>query len=176
MRRLRSLLKPLVILSLAAGVPRLAFSLPEDRDKPITLEAERAQLDQKTGTSVYEGHVVITQGSMQLVADTATIYTKDGAFQRMEAVGKPATWHYKPAVDKEEVHGYSQHVDYDAIKKLVVMTTNARITQGQDEFKGDRVEYDMNTDLVKARAKEGGRVQFTIQPKTASQVGPGKKK
>lgn len=109
---LSSLLTLLMLL-----LPGLAHGLPEDRDKPIQLEAERGQLDQKTGTSVYEGNVIITQGTLRLNADTATIYTKDGNFQRIETVGKPATWRYKMAPDKEEVHGSGLHVDYAAHRR-----------------------------------------------------------
>lgn len=155
----------LLAIGLFIAVPTSTLGLPEDREKPIQLEANRAQLDQKTGTSIYEGDVVITQGSMRLTANTVTIYTRDGTFQRMEAVGNPATLRYKPAVDKPEMNGVSQRVDYDAVAAKVVMTTNARITQGQDVFTGNRIEYDLGTDVVKARGKEGGRVQFTIQPR-----------
>jgi lipopolysaccharide export system protein LptA len=78
----------------------LAAALPEDRNQPIKLEAGRGQLDQKSGVSVYEGNVVISQGSMRLTADTATIYVKDNSFQKMDATGNPATLRYQPAADK----------------------------------------------------------------------------
>lgn len=155
----------LIILSLSF-ISTGALGLPEDREQPIRLEADRAQLDQKTGTSVYEGNVVITQGSMRLTANTVTIYTKDGVFQRMEAVGNPATLRYKSAVDKPEIHGVSQHVDYNAVTSHVVMTTNAQLTQGQDVFTGDRIEYDLKEDIVRAKSNKGGRIQFTIQPRS----------
>lgn len=146
-------------------ISTLAFALPEDREKPIHLEADRAQLDQKTGVSIYEGNVVITQGSMRLAADTATVYVKDGTFQRMEATGKPSTFRYKPAADQEEIHGVGQRVEYDATTALVVVSNNAKFTQGKDVFTGDQIEYDLNEDLVRARSTTaGGRVQFTIQP------------
>ncbi len=158
-------LKTLLVLSLLAS-PALLFGLPEDRNQPIQLEADRAQLNQQTGISVYEGNVVIVQGSMRLAADTATVYLQNGSFQRMEAVGKPVNLRYKPAANKEEIQGVSQRVDYNVTTAQIVMTTNAKITQGQDVFTGDRIEYSLNDDLVKAQGgAKGGRVQFTIQPK-----------
>lgn len=149
----------------------LAIALPEDRNQPIQLEASRGQIDQKTGVSIYEGNVVISQGSMRLTADTATIYVKEGGFQRMEAAGKPATLRYRPAVDKPEIQGTSPRVEYDVVSAKVVMSGGARLTQGQDVFTGDRVEYDLKDDVVRARgAGNQGRIQFTIQPRT--QNGP----
>ncbi len=144
----------------------LASALPEDRDQPIQLEASRGQLDQKSGVSVYEGNVVISQGSMRLTADTATIHVKDGGFQRMEATGNPATLRYKPAVDKPEIQGTSRRVEYDVASAKVTMSGGARLTQGRDVFTGERVEYDLKNDVVRARgAGANGRIQFTIQPR-----------
>ena len=148
-----------------ALVAPLAVALPEDREQPIQLEANRGQLDQKTGVSVYEGNVVITQGSMRLAADTVTIHVKNNNFERMEAVGNPVNLRYKPTVSKPEIQGTSKQVEYNVSDAKVVMTGNARLVQGQDVFTGDRMEYDLKQDVVRARsASENGRVQFTIQP------------
>jgi lipopolysaccharide export system protein LptA len=161
--------RPILKLGLALALSLaslLVNALPEDRDQPIQLEASRGQLDQKTGVSVYEGNVVISQGSMRLTADTATIHVKDGGFLRMEATGNPATLRYKPAVDKPEIQGTSRRVEYDVSSAKVTMSGGARLTQGRDVFTGEQVEYDLKNDLVRARcAGANGRIQFTIQPR-----------
>jgi lipopolysaccharide export system protein LptA len=161
--------RPSVKFGLAAALALVAptgAALPEDRDQPINLEASRGQLDQKTGVSVYEGNVIITQGSMRLTADTVTIYVKDDNFQRMEAVGAPVNLRYRPTADKPEIQGTSQRVEYDVVGAKVTMSGGARLTQGQDVFTGDRIEYDLKGDVVRARgAGESGRIQFIIQPR-----------
>lgn len=158
-----------------ALVPPLAVALPEDRNQPIQLEASRGQIDQKTGVSIYEGNVVISQGSMRLNADVATIHIKDGGFQRMEATGNPVNLRYRPTADKPEILGASQRVEYDVVGARVIMSGNARLTQGQDVFTGDRVEYDLKSDVVRARgAGNNGRIQFTIQPR-AQDAAPARK-
>ena len=157
----------LALAMLLALMARTATALPEDRNQPIQLEASRAQLDQKTGVSIYEGNVVISQGSMRLTADAVTIHVKDNAFQRMEARGGPVTFRYQPAANKPEIQGVSQQVEYDVAAAKVIMSGNARLTQGQDQFNGERIEYDLKDDVVRARgAGDRGRVQFTIQPRT----------
>ncbi len=162
-----------VALTLA---PLLAAALPEDRNQPIQLEAGRGQIDQKTGVSVYEGNVVITQGSMRLTADTVTIYVKDNNFQRMEATGNPTNLRYKPTADKPELQGASKRIEYDVAGAKVIMSGGARLTQGQDAFTGDRVEYDLKDDVVRARgAGDNGRIQFTIQPRAQNPLPAAKK-
>jgi lipopolysaccharide export system protein LptA len=162
------------IISLLAGLGFLApisgLGLPEDREQPIQLEADRAQLDQNTGVSIYEGNVIITQGSMRLFADTATIYVTEGEFERMEAKGNPVRFRYKPAADKEEIFGRGQYATYDIKASTIVVTTDARFTQGGDVFTGEFVEYDLDKDLVKAKGgSDGGRVLFTIQPRSGGE-------
>lgn len=161
-------------ISLLVGLGFLApvsvHGLPEDREQPIRLEADRAQLDQNTGVSVYEGNVIITQGSMRLFADTATIYVTEGEFERMEAKGNPVRFRYKPAADKEEIFGKGQYATYDVNAATIVVTTDAKFTQGDDVFTGEFVEYNLDKDLVKAKGgSDGGRVLFTIQPRSSRQ-------
>jgi lipopolysaccharide export system protein LptA len=84
----------------------------------------------------------------------------------MEATGNPATLRYKPTVDKPEIQGTSQRVEYDVASAKVTMSGGARLTQGRDTFTGDRVEYDLKNDIVRARgADANSRIQFIIQPR-----------
>ncbi len=156
-------------------IPALAAALPEDRNQPIQLEARSGEINQQTGVSVYKGNVVISQGSMRLNADVATIHVKDGGFQRMEATGNPVNLRYRPTADKPEILGTSQQVEYDVAAAKVIMSGNARLTQGQDVFTGDRVEYDLKSDVVRARGEgNNGRIQFTIQPQPQNAAPPRK--
>lgn len=148
------------------GFASLVQALPEDRDKPIQIEADSAELDQNAGVITYTGNVVVVQGTMRLVADTGKIFLVEGEFQRMEATGNPTTFRYQPDVDKEVIDGEGRRVEYNVETGLVTVTDNARFTQGQDEFNGDYIEYDLSTDIIRADSKDGGRIRLVIQPKT----------
>ncbi|MFO1359301.1 lipopolysaccharide transport periplasmic protein LptA [Plasticicumulans sp.] len=143
-----------------------AQALPEDRQQPVNLVADRAEMNQQTGVATYEGNVIVTQGTMRLTGDKVVVYTQEGELQRMESFGKPTTFKQKPAADKEEILGESLKLEYDARTGIVIATGKAKITQVKDTFTGDRIEYDVNKDLVKARGGESaGRVQIILQPK-----------
>ncbi len=142
----------------------LAIAIPVDKSQAIQLEADRGQLDQKTGTSLYEGNVVIIQGSMQLDADAATIQVKNNIFQRMYATGNPASLRYKPAAAKPEMHGTSKRVEYDVASGKVVMEGSVKIIRGQDIFSGEHLEYDLKNDIIRANGANSGRIKFMIQP------------
>lgn len=156
----------LVCLSMFVGA---AQALPEDRDQPIQIEADSAELDQNAGVITYNGNVVVVQGTMRLVADTGKIFLQEGQFQRMEATGSPTTFRYKPDVDKEVIDGEGRKVVYNVDTGKVTVTDNARFTQGQDVFNGDFIEYDLATNVIRADSKDGGRIRLVIQPKTVQE-------
>ncbi len=152
-----------LLLALLAAT---ASGLPEDREQPIRLQANRASFDQRTGVSTYEGNVEVSQGTMYLGAEQAVvIFDADGRFQRMEATGQPARFRYQPSIDKPRIDGTGQRVEYDAAAARVVVSGNAHFVQGGDEFTGERIVYDLDRDQVNASGPPGGRIEFIIQPR-----------
>ena len=82
-RRLTSLAG--LVLLLAAGG---AAGLATDKDQPMDLEADAADIDEGRGVSVYTGNVVATQGSMRLESEKLTVHHPAGKAQRIEAEGR----------------------------------------------------------------------------------------
>ena len=149
------------LFCLLSILPSLLFALPEDRDQPISLKADSASFDQRTGVSTYQGHVEINQGTMNLAADKATVYfTNEGTFQRMEAEGAPSRFRYQPSRNKPHIEGVGKRIVYNAAKAEVVVSGKAHFVQGRDEFTGPVIVYDLTKDVVNA----SGGVQFIIHP------------
>lgn len=82
-----------LLLSLSAALGSVsAWALPSDREQPIRIQADSAELDDKQGVAVYRGDVVITQGTMKVTGDTVTItQNAQGDVEVFTSVGKPAT-------------------------------------------------------------------------------------
>lgn len=153
----------------ALAIPMLAHGLATDKDKPIELNADSAELDQTTGTSVYTGNVVITQGSLKVNADKVTVYTADGGVQRIVGVGSPARFRQRPEGKDEDVKGEGRTLEYLAASRELVITTNAMVEQGGDVLKGDQIRYQLNTDRVQASRGAGQeeRVRILLSPQRA---------
>ena len=98
-----------LILSLGAALgSAAAWALPSDRDQPIRIQADSAELDDKQGVAVYRGDVIITQGTLKITGDTVTItQTASGDIDVFTSVGNLAYYEQKPAVDKEVVKAYA---------------------------------------------------------------------
>ena len=81
-----------ILLSLGAALGSAsAWSLPNDQQQPIRIQADDAQLDDKNGIATYKGDVIITQGSMKVTGNTVTITrTPTGDIDVVTSVGNLA--------------------------------------------------------------------------------------
>lgn len=159
-----------ISLSLASTA---ALALPSDREQPIRIQADTAELDDKQGVVVYRGNVIITQGSMIIKGNTVTItQTASGDIDTFTSVGKPAYYEQKPDVNKDIVKAYGLTIQYFANKDRVVLTDQAKVTQGGNTFEGEKIVYDTQRQIVNAgRASDTQvttprpRIDMVIQPK-----------
>ena len=63
-----------LLIVLLTLLPALAWALPSDREQPISIEADHAQLDDKQGITQYKGKAVLTQGTLRIEGDIITFY------------------------------------------------------------------------------------------------------
>jgi lipopolysaccharide export system protein LptA len=146
-----------------------AMASTEDTQQPINIEADRAEISERQGTSIYSGHVVLNQGGIEVKADTITVYTNEGQLQRITAEGKPVEYRQQRP-NKEDIHGSSQRMEYTADGRQLLLLDGAELWQGGNRFSGNRIHYDPKAERVIATSKDSGeggqRVTVTLQPKT----------
>lgn len=165
---------PLPVRSLMAGAllglltlaSPLSLALTGDKDRPLQIEADRAEFDENKGMSVYTGNVKLVQGSMQVTGDRMVIYLADGHPDRVLTFGNPARYRQKQDNSPDEVHASARELERLVSKDLLKMRGNAIVIQGDDRFSGERIDYDIANDTVQASGSGGGRVKMVLQPKS----------
>jgi lipopolysaccharide export system protein LptA len=148
----RCLLGFLLGLALAGATP-LVHALSTDKDKPIEVEADTAELDDVNNVSVYTGNVVLTQGSIRMTGDKMTVYnTENNELDTLIMEGRPATYRQLP--DDSDVYDEAQAltIKYFDLKDLVILLGKAEVKQEGFFMKGDRIDYDTQLSQVKAQA------------------------
>lgn len=152
----------LLALSLPAG---MALALPDDRDQPINITADKALRDEKKGVTVYTGNVLLVQGSMHLEAQTLTIYHTTEQADKMIAEGNPAKMRQQPELDKAVVHAQGRIITYFRSEDKVNLRTDASIEQDGAVVSGDSIDYFIAKELIEAVSEKGqGPVKVTIPP------------
>ena len=64
-------------LCLLTLLPTFSSALESDREQPIRIQADAAIVDEASGSSVYTGNVIITQGTLKVTANEVEIFTAD---------------------------------------------------------------------------------------------------
>ena len=151
----------------------LVHALPSDNSKPINVQADSAEMDDKRGVAIYRGDVIITQGTLKITGDTVTItLTNGGDIDVFTSVGQPAYYEQQPAENKDIVQAYGRTIQYFATNEKIVIVDQAKVIQQGSTFRGEKIIYDTKKQIVTAgRAKQGTvstpapRINMVIQPK-----------
>lgn len=158
-------------------IPASLMALSSDRNQPINLEADTADIDDLKGISIYTGNVILTQGSMVIKSSKLTLYTdKNKELEKAVAVGsekKLATFKQRPEGKDADLRARSITMIYYLKKDKIHLLKKAYVWQAGDTFSGDKIIYDTKKETVVASSKKNkdgkpvssGRVKVTIQPK-----------
>ena len=163
----------LLALGLAA-TPALAERA--DRNKPVDIEADRMSVDDRNKVHVFEGAVVLTQGTLVIKGDKLFVTQGADGFQKGVATAsgnKLATFRQKREASNEYVDGEAERIEYDSRTEQARLFKRARVTSGGDEVRGSYIEYDAMSENYLATNAPGsapaagadGRVRAVIQPK-----------
>jgi lipopolysaccharide export system protein LptA len=140
----------LAALALAACATA-AHGLASDKDQPIEVEADSAELDDAKKISIYRGNVVVTQGTIRMTGDVMTVHqTEDGDLDTLVLEGRPATYRQLP--EKSQIYDEAEalRMEYYELRNYVILIREAIVTQEGLKFSGDRIEYDTAQSKVKA--------------------------
>jgi len=161
-------------LAMSAAWP--AHAEKADRDKPVQVEADRMHMDDLQKVGVYEGNVILTQGTMMLTAERIEVRQDDRGFAYGEAAGNPVRFRQKMDGSEEYVEGWANRVEYDARSELVKLIGAARLKRGEEELRGNLITYNARTEFYQAQGgasgEAKGRVRAVIKPKRQERGGP----
>ncbi len=156
------------------------FALSTDSEQPIEIEADFAELDDESGTTVYVGNVVVIQGSIRMTGDRLRVnFTPEKDLKDAYLEGKLAT--FKQSPDKaEDVNGEALEIEYHAMDSMLFLIQKAKVTQGERLFQGHRINYDTKKSIITARSARAGEANKDEIPKAGSErvriIIPAKKK
>jgi lipopolysaccharide export system protein LptA len=169
LRLVNKFLLLLLILS-----PTYVWALDSDKEQPIEVEADHAQIDELKGMTQYKGNAIVTQGTLRLEGDIITFYLdKDKQIKKVIAQGKRAKYQQVQTPGEAPVKARALTMEYHAKSQMVYLIGQGYIWKNGDEFSGPRIEYDIDKNSVNASSqstnngeqpKKNGRIHMIIQP------------
>jgi lipopolysaccharide export system protein LptA len=156
----------------------LLYAENADRDKPIHLESDRVLIDDVKQTSVFEGGVELTQGTLRIQAEKIVLTQDKQGYKHCTATGKLASFRQKHEGTDDYIEGYGERIEYDTRAETVDFFVQARVKRDQDDVQGDHIAYSTRTEVFQvsgdpahANDPDKGRVHAVIQPKTQETSG-----
>lgn len=150
-----------------------------DRDKPVNLEAARVTVDDIKRTHIFEGNVVLTQGTLVIRSAKLVVTQDTDGFQKGVATGGEgglARFRQKREGLNEYIEGEGERIEYESRAEKAEFFNRAYVKSGMDEVRGHYISYDGRTEQYYVTAPPGsspnskeGRVTAVIQPKNKAQ-------
>jgi lipopolysaccharide export system protein LptA len=151
-----------------------------DREKPINIEADRVSMDDINKVQVFEGNVVMVQGTIQLRTGKLVVTQDPDGFQKGVATGGPnglARFRQKHDDKDEYIEGEAEKIVHDARSEKTEFFVRAWVKSGQDEVRGHYISYEAPTEKYLVTGTGGkntaagasqARVHAIIQPRSQS--------
>jgi lipopolysaccharide export system protein LptA len=170
-----------LLLASLALLPLAAYAEKSDRDKPVHVESDRVTVDDVKQISVFDGNVVLSQGTMIIRGDRMEVRQDKEGFKQGTVWGKRAYFRQKREGTDELIEGWAERIEYDGRADKVQLFTQAAMKRGDDDVSGDYISYDATTEFfqvigggAKAASSNNpeGRVRTVLQPKSKTKPTP----
>jgi lipopolysaccharide export system protein LptA len=150
-----------------------------DREKQIVVAGDRAVANDAQKTLVFDGNVVITQGTMRMTAAKVTVREDKDKHQYYVANGAPVTFRQKRDNADEWIEGFADRAEFDDRNDVLKLFNRARVKRNNDELAGDFITYDMKKEVAEVSGAPAGtsapagtgRVKVIITPPRRDEKG-----
>jgi lipopolysaccharide export system protein LptA len=166
---------PALLLLFVLSAP--GFAEKADRTKPVNIESDRMNADDAKKTAVFEGRVVLSQGTLLIRADRLTLQQDAEGNQHGVALGNPATFRQKRDGVNEYIDGEAERIEYDGKNDRIQFFDRARLRRDTgDDVRGNYISYDARTEHFSVTSAKDGqsnrdsRVRVVIMPKNKEGV------
>lgn len=144
-----------------------AFALESDSKARIFIVADTTNYNYKMGTSFFEGHVAVDQGTTHLIADK--LITHNNAQHKIQEViaygnNEPAHYWTTPKAGDKPVHATANIIKYYPLDSNVTLEQNVVIKQGDNSFQGQLIHYNRDQQTIIVPATKHGRAVLVYHP------------
>lgn len=174
--------RPALVAAFAAAAlgPAPAVAEKADRSKPMSIEADQpGSIDLQRQVVVFNGNVVITQGTMVLRAERVELRERPDGYREAKAIGtaeQPASFRQKRDGVDETLEGTAERIEFDARTDTLRLAGNAAVRRLRagvlaDEITGSLITWDNTNELFKVTggavtpSNPTGRVRAVLTPR-----------
>ncbi len=178
---------PVFIMSAAMAFTGMAaWAEKADRDRPMNIEADRLDHDEQKRTTLFQGRVVATKGTIVLRGHSLEVRQEPDGSQFgvvLPSAGERAFYRQKREGLQEFMEAEAERIDYDGRNDRITLTGRAELRRWRgntlaDEIQGRVIVYDNLSDQFTvdgaprgAGGEPGQRVRAVLAPKPRAEAG-----
>jgi lipopolysaccharide export system protein LptA len=145
--------------------PPAAESRPDERRKPVTVDADQLESFQKEGLVIFTGNVVATHDGSTQWADRMEVYL-DGAGEKV--VRTVSTGNVR-IVTRDCRMGTARRAEYYDVEQRVLLIGGARVWQDDNVVTGERITIYLNEERSVVEGGKQDRVKAVFYQKRDDQ-------
>ena len=119
----------------------------------VEVSSDSLLLEENEGVATYEGNVLFKKDNLVIKADSITVYQEAGKISKAIITGNPAMVNHKPK-NEAPADAQAEHIEYIAASDLLLLTGNALVTRGTQQFSGEKIKYDANEKTLSASGQK----------------------
>jgi lipopolysaccharide export system protein LptA len=147
------------------------MALPDDASRPIEINSDTAEFDDKLGTAKHFGHVLMNQGSRHLEAETLIIERNAAnKIEKITAIGRPAQFKTQLDFEKPALDATADTLVFYPEKQTLYLTKNAQVMQDNHRVEGNRLIYFLATKKLISEFTADKRTTVIIPPSLSPQT------
>lgn len=163
----RSILYQIYLIAFTCIAALSAYGLPEDNKELMHIKADRTIYNYKKGLNYFEGNVVIDQGTTHVTADRLTTKSNDKhQIQEAIAYGVKELAHFwtVPTHGQQIVDAHAKIIKFYPLTSNATLQGNVFVTQGENNFQGQLIHYNMNEQTIIVPETKNGRAVIVYNP------------
>jgi lipopolysaccharide transport protein LptA len=128
----------------------------------VAIRSDRAWEDSDPGVMHFSGHFSLSATDWIVAADSATLYGNLDDPETVSLRGKPASFRLRSGSGEqaETIAGDAGQITYLRQLKVVRLEQDARLYWGDNVIRGEKIEYDLDTDRIQAGGAGGVSLRF----------------
>lgn len=133
--------------------------------QPISINADRQQIDITKNTITFSGHVVVEQNGLTIKGDKVVIANiNNKTKQIITAQGSPVYFKQTMQDENKNITGHANKAIYNVNDNLVTLDGNAEVVQQGHQIISPMIVYDVVKQKIEAQPPKNERVKTIIVP------------
>ena len=128
----------------------------------VAIRSDRAWEDTEPGVMHFSGQFSLTATDWIVAADSATLYGNLDDPETVTLNGTPASFRVRTGAGErdEAIAGDAGQISYMRRLRVVRLERDAQLYWGDNVIRGEEIEYDLNTDRIRAGGAGGVSLRF----------------